>query len=96
MSQHRGDDLDDDFVPDDLVALSGEESDEDVPSAEDGREFFTAEDDQPQPQRGAEIGNTDKKRKRREKDKQRKAKVSFLSLCVYYCIGSYERKRNES
>ena len=42
MSRHGGgDDLDDDFVPDDLVAL---ESDEDVPEAEDINELLSADE----------------------------------------------------
>ena len=80
MDNRKGDDLDDDFVPDDLVALSGEE-DDDFPSAEDGRDFLSAEEDD-QMRSGSALGSTsdDKKRKRREKDKQRKAKVSFLTF----------------
>jgi protein CMS1 len=83
MDNRRGDDLDDDFVPDDLVALSGEE-DDDFPSAEDSRNFLSAEEND-QMRSGSALGPTgdDKKRKRREKDKQRKAKVSFLIFPAY-------------
>lgn len=70
MSTQRGDDLDDDFVPDGLVALSDEEEvgqDEDIAgllSAEEG-EGGTS---QPSTLQQA----TDRKRKRREKEKERK------------------------
>ena len=76
--QH-GDDLEDDFVPDDLVALSGEE---DLPNAEDIGGLLSADEDdagaaQPSPAQSAAA--LEKKRKRRAKEKERKAKV-----CVAY------------
>jgi len=92
MSKHRGDDLDDDFVPDDLVALSGEESNEDVPSVEDSREFLTAGDDQP-PERGTNSADADRKRKRKDRNKERKAKVSPIFLCSHQ---AHEHNRNKS
>lgn len=77
MVQHLqgngADSLEDDFVPDDLVALSGEEDEaelapEDVPAGD------PVEDD-PAPSAPANSTAEGKKRKRREKEKERKAKV---------------------
>ena len=72
--QH-GDDLEDDFVPDDLVALSDEE---DLPNTEDIGGLLSADEDdagaaQPSPAQSAAA--LEKKRKRRAKEKERKAKV---------------------
>lgn len=68
-----GDDLQDDFVIDELVALS---ADEDDPA---DRPFFSddALDTIPAPETGDQLASAAvaKKRKRREKDKERKAKV---------------------
>ncbi|KAI0336310.1 hypothetical protein GY45DRAFT_388148 [Cubamyces sp. BRFM 1775] len=71
--QH-GDDLEDDFVPDDLVALSDEE---DLPNTEDIGGLLSADEDdagaaQPSPVQSAAA--LEKKRKRRAKEKERKAK----------------------
>lgn len=71
-----GDDLDDDFVPDDLVALSDDESvagsshsiSDEGDDAISGAEEAGAQ--------GTTKASSDKKRKRREKEKERKAKVS--------------------
>lgn len=71
MSRQKGDDLDDDFVPDDLVALSDEEEvgpDENIAgllSAEEG------EGSASQPSTSQQAA-TERKRKRREKEKERK------------------------
>lgn len=70
---HGGDDLEDDFVPDELVALSG---DEDV----------FVDDERHTPKEYEEgtsscVSNTNlvsKKRKRREKEKERKVCLSVL------------------
>jgi protein CMS1 len=74
MDNRRGDDLEDDFVPDDLVVLSGEEEDGDFP--EDGCDILSAEEDE-QMKYGSVVVPTgsEKKRKRREKDKERKVKA---------------------
>ena len=74
MSRHGGgDDLDDDFVPDDLVAL---ESDEDVPETEDINELLSADEDASAgPSQPPSAAALEKKRKRRAKEKERKAKV---------------------
>ena len=72
--QHGGDDLDDDFVPDDLVALS----DEELPETDDVGELLSADEGEGG---GAQLSQShsaaalDRKRKRRAKEKERKAKV---------------------
>ena len=88
---HAGDDLEDDFILDDTVALSGDEDsepvvtrldDEDVfvdPGSEDDGQGVEDEDDAEDWNgiNGSAPNTTvaDKKRKRREKEKERKAKV---------------------
>lgn len=79
MSAQRGDDLGDDFVLDELVALSGEEDAgfDSRPGAGDGIDGLLsadeeAEQDEPAPKGKATLA----KRKRREKDKERQAKVT--------------------
>lgn len=78
MIRQSGDDLDDDFVPDDLVALSDGAASEpsgdvqdllsaDEDADEDGESDFRAKSDK------------EKKRKRREKEKERKAKKRKLA-----------------
>jgi protein CMS1 len=73
MLKQRGDDLDDDFVPDDLVALSDAAASDpgddvhDLLSADEGAEDDGRDD--------KTKFDREKKRKRREKEKQRKAKV---------------------
>ncbi|KAL6309128.1 U3-containing 90S pre-ribosomal complex subunit-domain containing protein [Sparassis latifolia] len=72
MSRQRGDDLDDDFVPDDLVAMS---EDEDLtPDGDDISGLLSAEEEGEgaAAQEGADQATTAKKRKRREKEKERK------------------------
>jgi len=80
-----GDDLEDDFVIDDLVALSDSEtvpdggffSDENDASGEDGEN-----DEDSRTRTTADPSSAEKKkRKRRGKEKERKAKVIF-SLCL--------------
>ncbi|KAH8107208.1 U3-containing 90S pre-ribosomal complex subunit-domain containing protein [Cristinia sonorae] len=73
LQQHtRGDDLDDDFVPDDLVAMS-EEEDDNVPEGEDAL-FSADEGDGGEAEATKKEAAAVKKRKRREKEKERKAK----------------------
>ena len=79
MSRQGGDDLDDDFVPDDLVALSEEEDAGQSAEGDDVAAFLSAgEEDEAQPSQGqsASIDLSEKKRKRRAKEKERRAKVS--------------------
>lgn len=87
-----GDDLDDDFVPDELVALSdGEEP----TAAGSPHSPSDPEDDAPSADEFAEGGNEgqskssavkEKKRKRREKEKERKAKVRCFEVIGYMLL----------
>lgn len=70
----RGDDLDDDFVPDDLVAMS-----EDDDLGDDVEGLLSADEGEAGPSHASQDA-TDKKRKRRQKEKERKAKVSHVAL----------------
>ncbi|KAG1778542.1 U3-containing 90S pre-ribosomal complex subunit-domain containing protein [Suillus placidus] len=72
MNGQRGDDLDDDFVPDELVATSGEE---DNGLGDDIGGLLSADEDAEEAElRIKEKPTTEKKRKRREKEKERKIK----------------------
>ena len=83
MMTQRGDDLDDDFVPDDLVALS----DGAVSDPGDVQDLLSADEE-------AEGGGEDnklaldkeRKRKRREKEKERKAKVCDLKAACHLTV----------
>lgn len=87
LQGNGADQLEDDFVPDDLVALSGDEGEaelapEDVPGGE-----ISAEDEAVTP----DANVVEKKRKRREKEKERKTKVRPRGLCFpslpdVYCV----------
>lgn len=76
MSAQHGDDLDDDFVPDDLVALSGEDDDQDdvQPRGDDIKDLLSAEEDNDPDAARREEAVKEKKRKRRAKEKERKLK----------------------
>ncbi|PIL23800.1 hypothetical protein GSI_13551 [Ganoderma sinense ZZ0214-1] len=76
--QH-GDDLEDDFVPDDLVAMSEEE---DLPETEDVGELLSADEDGAvrQASQAQDAAAAEKKRKRRAKEKERKAKARLLNF----------------
>ncbi|KAI0637193.1 U3-containing 90S pre-ribosomal complex subunit-domain containing protein [Trametes polyzona] len=79
MSMQRGDDLEDDFVPDDLVALSDEE---DLPNTEDITGLLSADEDgdnDAPPAQQLSAAALEKKRKRRAKEKERKAKKRKLA-----------------
>ena len=83
-----GDDLEDDFVPDDLVALSDAESVVGSShSVSDGGDDAISGGEETGAQSTANT-TSDKKRKRREKDKERRAKVSkrpsFISPYVMH------------
>jgi protein CMS1 len=90
-----GDDLEDDFVLDETVALSGDEGTETIAHLDDEDVFLdTIDDDEREDddegeeedrQNGAVSNEPDtaliaKKRKRREKEKERKAKVRIGRL----------------
>lgn len=76
MSKVGGDDLDDDFVLDELVALSDPEDPETPSDDGDDAVFLSPDEDGTQAQRDKAQ---EKKRKRKEKEKQRKAKVGSLA-----------------
>lgn len=72
MSRHRGDDLEDDYMPDELVASSGEE---DVGANNDIQGLLSADEDPDEDHEEKRQTTSSAKRKRREKDKERKEKV---------------------
>jgi len=82
MNGQRGDDLDDDFVPDELVATSGEEDAVDRPGDDIGGLLSADEDAEEMEVHLKERSVTEKKRKRREKEKERRIKV-----CVTRSLG---------
>lgn len=82
--QHGGgDDLDDDFVPDDLVAMSEDEEDLNSPDGEDINALLSADEgDGGEAEAAKKEAAAAKKRKRREKEKERKAKVCCAPLFI--------------
>lgn len=77
----RGDDLDDDFVPDDLVALSEDEDVAHSAEADDIGGLLSADEGgvgEAGPSQLSQVA-LDKKRKRRQKEKERKAKKVKLA-----------------
>ncbi|TCD66458.1 hypothetical protein EIP91_001338 [Steccherinum ochraceum] len=70
-----GDDLDDDFVPDDLVAMSEEEDEMNSPDGEDINALLSADEggENDPAEAAKQEAAAAKKRKRREKEKERKA-----------------------
>lgn len=80
MNGQRGDDLDDDFVPDELVATSGEE--DNGPGDDIGGLLSADEDAEEAEVHIKEKPATEKKRKRREKEKERKIKKRKLAETV--------------
>lgn len=94
MSRQRGDDLDDDFVPDDLVALSDAAGSD---LGDDVQDFQSADEDAEE-DGGFDKAKSDreKKRKRREKEKERKAKVhssTFELVLTFLDVYEYSQKR---
>jgi protein CMS1 len=81
MNRTGGDDLDDDFVPDDLVALSEDEAAHSA-DGEDIGALLSADEDHASP--STTQADVDKKRKRRAKEKERKAKVIMLYYGARY------------
>jgi protein CMS1 len=79
MKLEGGDDLEDDFVPDDLVALS--ESEGEGEGANNG-EFVAGEGCEDEEDSTDLAPQAAKKRKRREREKEKKAKV-----CPSNCVG---------
>lgn len=77
MAHHRGDDLDDDFLPDETVAFS---EDELVGDHDDIGNLLSAdEDEKVQVDTPKERSDSllEKKRRRRAKEKERRAKAGF-------------------
>ncbi|KIK93511.1 hypothetical protein PAXRUDRAFT_510420 [Paxillus rubicundulus Ve08.2h10] len=87
MSGQRGDDLEDDFVPDELVASSGEEDGR--TEAVDSIEALLSADEEAEQE---EAERKDKaalsKRKRKEREKERRAKKRKLTETVEVVVGS--------
>lgn len=81
INTHGGDDLDDDFIPDELVALSDDEGALQAPDA-DINALLSADEDAEEIETETQRNQAaaEKKRKRREKDKERKAKACVLHL----------------
>jgi len=83
MAHHRGDDLDDDFMPDEIVALSEDEGFASLVGDQDNIGNLLSADEE---EGGLERPHTEqtmalleeKKRRRREKEKERKAKKRKL------------------
>ncbi len=79
MVHHRGDDLEDDFMPDETVTLSEDEGFGSlVGDQEDVAKLLSADEDEKagvkSPNERAKPPSEEKKRKRREKEKERKEK----------------------
>ncbi|KAI0262916.1 U3-containing 90S pre-ribosomal complex subunit-domain containing protein [Gloeopeniophorella convolvens] len=81
MALHRGDDLDDDFMPDETIALSEDEGFGSLVGDPDDIGKLLSADEEEDPESGALQKQTleEKKRKRREKEKERKAKKRRLA-----------------
>ncbi|KAJ3556636.1 hypothetical protein NM688_g1911 [Phlebia brevispora] len=77
MNRHGGgDDLDDDFVPDDLVAFSDDDEGGHSADGDDVNALLSADEDSGETAEAlrAQTAAAEKKRKRKAKDKERKAK----------------------
>ncbi|KAH9057129.1 U3-containing 90S pre-ribosomal complex subunit-domain containing protein [Lactarius deliciosus] len=72
MAHHRGDDLDDDFMPDETVALSEDEDHDDI------GKLLSADEEEVDPPKERPNSLLEKKRRRREKEKERRAKEGDL------------------
>lgn len=80
MSKPSGDDFQDDFVYDDLVALSEREDDALLSSFSEDEDSFSEDEASTQPKASTsqlDAQMASKKRKRREKEKERK-------VCIYH------------
>lgn len=83
MSQH-GDDLEDDFVPDDTVALSDDgDAASVVGDPDDIANLLSADEDEGAEEQQKQQASAEKKRKRREKEKERKLKVRPCSFSLH-------------
>ena len=77
-----GDDFDDDFQPDELVALSDDEAGEGVDLEDVGHSAEGADEEDDQDPTPNDRSVEDKKRKRKEKMKEKKAKVRDVCPCL--------------
>ncbi|KAH7889769.1 U3-containing 90S pre-ribosomal complex subunit-domain containing protein [Phlebopus sp. FC_14] len=83
MSGQHGDDLEDDFVPDELVASSGEEElGARTEAGDDIEGLLSADEELDQEDADRQGKETSAKRKRREKEKERKTKKRKLAETV--------------
>lgn len=85
MSGHHGDDLDDDYVPDELVASSAEE---DGAASDNVEGLLSAPESEQEDVRGKEVSA---KRKRREREKERQAKVASVFFFFLLAITKLSR-----
>lgn len=96
MDTH-GDDLDDDFVPDDLVAMS--EDEDHSADGEDVGDFLSGDEGGAGEAGPSQISQAamDKKRKRRQKEKERKAKVRHMSVGKFtvHDLNNFHMTENE-
>jgi hypothetical protein len=79
MVYHRGDDLEDDFMPDETVDLSEDEGFGSLVGDQDDVGTLMSADEEEKaevksPSEGTKVPSEEKKRKRREKEKKRKEK----------------------
>jgi hypothetical protein len=86
MAYHKGDDLEDDFMPDETVALSEDEGFGSlVGDQDDIGKLLSADEEEKEdvasPVERTKAPSDEKKRRRREKEKERKAKERPLVLC---------------
>jgi len=81
MAHHRGDDLEDDFMPDETVVLSEDEALESLLGDPDdiGKLLSADEEEMESLTQRTKAFSDEKKRKRREKEKERKAKKRKLN-----------------
>lgn len=88
-----GDDLDDDFIPDDIVALSEGEEEE---STEGHDPMSTQGDERDEPPTQDTSEKNEKKRKRREKEREKfkEKKVCAVFLSIESRIYSFCRKES--
>lgn len=82
MAHHRGDDLDDDFMPDETVALSEDEGFASLGDHDDIGKLLSADEDEVDPPKERPNSLLEKKRRRREKEKERRAKKRKLNETI--------------
>jgi protein CMS1 len=93
MAQHRGDDLDDDFMPDETLALS--DDDRFIGDNDDIANLLSADEDEVDTPKEQPDPLLEKKRRRREKEKERRAKAG-LSLPLFLNTSSPDAPQHPS